>query len=248
VGSDYPAPSPPWQGLITRRSAASGLQPAYQGVYRPRVPTTAAIVTFLLGSVIFVVVPGPSVFFILGRAIALGRRAALATAAGNLLGVLVLVVGVSVGIGTLVDRFAIALTVLKLLGAAYLVWLGVQAIRHRGELSATLTAEAGAPKAGRAFREGAIVGITNPKAIIFFSAFLPQFVDTTRPSPATQMLILGLLFCVLASGMDTLWALVAGTARDWFASSPARLRRMGGAGGLIMIGMGVGVAAMGRQN
>jgi threonine/homoserine/homoserine lactone efflux protein len=206
------------------------------------VPTTAAVVTFLLGSAVFVVVPGPSVLFILGRAIALGRRAALATAAGNLLGVLVLVVGVSAGIGTLVERVTVALTVLRLVGAAYLVWLGVQAIRHRGELAAALTDAARAPKAGRAFREGAIVGITNPKAIVFFSAVLPQFVDATRPSPATQMLVLGLMFCVLASGVDMLWALVAGTARDWFAGSPARLRRMGGAGGLVMIGMGVGVA------
>ncbi len=168
-------------------------------------PTTAAILTFLLGSAIFVVVPGPSVFFILGRAIALGRRAALATAAGNLLGVLVLVVGVSVGIGTLVERFAVALTVLKLLGAGYLVWLGVQAIRHRGELAAAVSDPARVPKIGRALREGVVVGITNPKAIIFFSAVLPQFVDTTRPGPTTQMLVLGLLFCVLASGMDALW-------------------------------------------
>ncbi len=217
-------------------------------IYRDEVPTAAATVTFLLGSLVFVVVPGPSVFFILGRAIALGRRAALATAAGNLAGVLVLVAAVSLGVGTLVERVAVALTVLKLLGAAYLIWLGVQAYRHRGELVAALTDAAKMPPAGRAFREGTVVGLTNPKAIIFFGAVLPQFVDYSRPSLTTQMLVLGVIFCVLASSMDALWALLAGTARDWFATSPVRLRRMGGGGGLLMIGMGVGIAATGRQN
>lgn len=218
------------------------------GVHCQRVPTAAAIVTFLLGSLVFVLVPGPSVLFILGRAIALGRRAALATAAGNLAGVLLLVVGVSFGIGTLVERFAVALTVLKLLGAAYLVWLGVHAFRHRGELAGALTDPARRPRAGRAFREGVVVGVTNPKAIVFFAAVLPQFADPARASPAAQMLVLGLLFCALASGTDGAWALAAGTARDWLARSPARLRRLGGAGGLIMIGMGLGIAATGRQN
>jgi len=177
-------------------------------IYRDEVPTAAATVTFLLGSLVFVVVPGPSVFFILGRAIALGRRAALATAAGNLAGVLVLVAAVSLGVGTLVERVAVALTVLKLLGAAYLIWLGVQAYRHRGELVAALTDAAKMPPAGRAFREGTVVGLTNPKAIIFFGAVLPQFVDYSRPSPTTQMLVLGVIFCVLASSMDALWALL----------------------------------------
>jgi threonine/homoserine/homoserine lactone efflux protein len=212
------------------------------------VPTLAATLAFLLGSVVFVLVPGPSVFFILGRAIALGRRAALATAAGNLLGVVVLVVAVAFGVGALVERLAVALTVLKFIGAAYLVWLGLHAYRSRGELVEALADSTKLPGARRAFRQGVMVGLTNPKAIIFFAAVLPQFVDTTRPSPGIQMLVLGLLFCLLASTVDALWAFFAGTARDWFATSSARLRRMGAAGGLIMIGMGVGVAATGRQS
>lgn len=211
-------------------------------------PTTTAIAAFLLGSLVFVLVPGPSVLFVLGRAIAFGRRVALATALGNLAGVLVLVSDVSFGVGTLIERVAIALTVLKYVGAAYLVWLGIQAIRHRRRLVDALTDPDRRPRANRAFREGVIVGLTNPKAIVFFSAVLPQFVDTAAGNPATQMLVLGLLFCVLASTMDAIWALTAGTARDWFATSPTRLRRLGGAGGLIMIGMGVGVAAAGRQH
>lgn len=188
-------------------------------------PTTTAIVAFLLGTAVFVVVPGPSVFFILGRAVALGRRAALLTAAGNLAGVLVIVGAVSLGVGAVVERVAVALLVLKLAGAAYLVWLGVQAWRHRGDGPVAVTGMSGR----RAFREGVIVGLTNPD----------------RGTVTGQMLVLGVLFCALASTVDALWALGAGTARDWFARSPRRLRAMGGAGGLVMIGMGIGVATTG---
>jgi threonine/homoserine/homoserine lactone efflux protein len=216
--------------------------------YDDRMPTASAVTTFLLGSLIFVLVPGPSVFFVLGRAIALGRRAALATAAGNLAGVLLLVVAVSFGVATLIERVAVALAVLKYVGAAYLVWLGIQAFRHRRQLGEALDNPAGRPRSGRAFREGVVVGITNPKAIVFFGTVLPQFVDPLGGHSATQMLVLGLLFCVLASTMDGIWAFTAGTARDWFAASPTRLRRLGGTGGLIMVGLGVSVAASGRQN
>lgn len=204
--------------------------------------------TFLLGSLIFVLVPGPSVLFVVGRAVALGRRAALATAAGNLAGVLLLVVAVSFGVTTLVERVAIALTMLKYVGAAYLVWLGIQAVRHRRQLVDALNDPSLGPRSGRAFREGIVVGLTNPKAIVFFGAVLPQFVDPHDGNATTQMLVLGLLFCVLASTMDAIWALTAGTARDWLASSSTRLRRLGGTGGLIMIGLGIGIAASPRQN
>ena len=132
-------------------------------------PTSSATVAFLLGSLVFVLVPGPSVFFILGRAIALGRRAALATAAGNLLGVLVLVLAVSLGLGALIERSAVVLMILQFAGAAYLVWLGIQAFRHRGRLAASVDHVGGRQRAGRTFREGFFVGITNPKAIVFFA-------------------------------------------------------------------------------
>ncbi|WP_085910710.1 MULTISPECIES: LysE family translocator [Pseudonocardia] len=210
-------------------------------------PSTAAIVAFLLGTLVFVVVPGPSVLFIIGRAVALGRRAALATVAGNLSGVLVIVAAVSLGIGAVIERFAVALTVLKFAGAAYLIVLGVQAWRHRGD--APDPSDAATGRAGRrAFRQGLVVGLTNPKAIVFFAAVLPQFVDPSRGTAAGQMLVLGLLFCALASMVDLGWALGAGSARDWFARSPGRLRATGGAGGLALVGMGIGVAATGRPD
>jgi threonine/homoserine/homoserine lactone efflux protein len=211
-------------------------------------PSSAAVLTFFLGTLVFLVVPGPGMLFILGRAIALGPRAALVTAAGNYIGVLVLLAGVSVGVGVLVERVAAALVVLKFVGAAYLIWLGVQAYRHRGRLAATLKEPTTAPLPGRAFVEGSVVGLTNPKAIVFFATVLPQFTDPAQGMIGLQVAVFGLVFCTLAAAMDAGWALGAGTARDWFATSPRRLRRLGGAGGLTMIGLGLGVAATGHHS
>ena len=93
-----------------------------------------------------------------------------------------------------------------------------------------------------------VVGATNPKVLVLFVALLPQFTDPAGGSPATQMLVLGLLFAVLAATLDSVWGLAAGAARDWFATSPARLRRVGGAGGLMMIGLGATLALTGRRD
>jgi threonine/homoserine/homoserine lactone efflux protein len=90
--------------------------------------------------------------------------------------------------------------------------------------------------------------VTNPKSLVFFAAVLPQFVDAGAGHVTAQMLVLGLVFAVLAAGLDSLWGLAAGAARDWFATSPTRLRRLGGAGGLTMIVMGAGLAFTGRKD
>ena len=98
------------------------------------------------------------------------------------------------------------------------------------------------------FWQGVLVGFTNPKVLIFFAAVLPQFVDVDAGNPITQMLVLGLLFAVIAATLDSMWGLAAGTAREWLATSPSRLRRLGGAGGVMMIVMGAGLAMTGRKD
>lgn len=203
--------------------------------------------TFALAGIVFVVVPGPSVLFIVGRALAHGRRAALSSVAGNTVGVLVPIIAVSLGVGAAVEQSAGLLTVLKLVGAAYLVYLGVHTIRTRGDLAAAL-GRAGGEADRRSFRQGVLVGATNPKVLVFFSAVLPQFVDPAAGSAAVQMLVLGGLFAVCASTLDAMWGLGAGAARDWFATSPARLRAVGGTGGVMMIVMGAGLAVSGRRD
>ncbi len=210
-------------------------------------PSAATLLTFTLAGVILVVIPGPSVLFIVGRALAHGRRAALLSVAGNTTGASIVVVVVALGYGAVASRSVEVFTVLKLAGAAYLVYLGAQTFRHRGGLAAALAGPA-APAQGRLYWQGVVVGVTNPKVLIFFAAVLPQFVDVKAGSATGQMLVLGLLFALIAATLDSTWGLLAGAAREWFATSPSRLRLVGGAGGLMMIGLGLGLAVTGRKD
>ncbi|MFC4950635.1 LysE family translocator [Pseudonocardia sp. GCM10023141] len=210
-------------------------------------PTVSTLLTFALAGVVLVVIPGPSVLFIVGRALAHGRRAALTSVAGNTVGASLVVLVVAFGFGAVAAESVEVFTVLKLVGAAYLIYIGVQTFRSRGDLAAALTGPAG-PLGKRLFLQGVIVGVTNPKVLVFFAAVLPQFVDAHAGNPVTQMLVLGLLFAVLASSLDSMWGLAAGFARNWFVTSPARLRRVGGIGGIMIIAMGAGLAVSGRRD
>jgi threonine/homoserine/homoserine lactone efflux protein len=210
------------------------------------VPSLDTLVTFALAGILLVVVPGPSVLFIVGRALAQGRRAALLSVAGNTTGAALVVVVVALGLGAVAAASSAVFTTIKIVGAVYLVYLGVQTIRHRGELGAAL-AGGTQGEAGRIYRQGVVVGATNPKVLVFFAAVLPQFVDPVAGSTTTQMLVLGLLFAVLAAVLDSMWGLAAGSARDWFATSPVRLRRLGATGGATMVALGAGLAVSGRS-
>ncbi|OEJ59303.1 lysine transporter LysE [Streptomyces agglomeratus] len=211
--------------------------------------STDRLLGFAAMSFLLIVIPGPSVLFVIGRALAQGRRrAALTTVVGNTLGAYVLVVAVALGVGSVVERSVLAFTALKLVGAAYLVYLGVKAVRQRGALHASLTGDGAASGGLRTLWEGFAVGVANPKTIVFFAAVLPQFVDRSQGHVPLQMLVLGLAFNVIAVASDSVWGLVAATTRSWFARSPQRLAVIGGVGGLTMIGLGVTVAATGRKD
>jgi threonine/homoserine/homoserine lactone efflux protein len=209
--------------------------------------TTSSVLTFALAALVVIVVPGPSVLFTIGRALSVGRRDAVLSVVGNGLGVLAQVILIAVGLGALVAASATAYTAVKLAGAAYLVWLGVKAIRHRRDTAVALRAGVSGLPGARlpVLRTGFVVGVTNPKTVVFLSALLPQFVDRSGVA-SLQMLALGALFAAMAVALDSCWALAAGQVRDWFASSPRRLERIGGAGGAMMIGLGAGVAVSGR--
>ncbi|WP_405147661.1 LysE family translocator [Nocardia salmonicida] len=211
--------------------------------------SSAHLVSFAGLAFLLVIVPGPSVLFTIGRALTVGRRSALMTVLGNSIGVYGQVVAVAFGLGAVVAASAAVFTAIKLVGAAYLVYLGVQAIRHRDALRTAFHAEqtVDAHRPAPALRDGLIVGITNPKNIVFLAALLPQFVDTTHAVPQ-QMLILGLCIPVFGLIFDSLWALVAGSARSWFARSPRRLAAVGGTSGLVMIGLGTSLALTGRKD
>lgn len=210
-------------------------------------PSADSFLAFALASFLLVIVPGPSVLFVISRGVALGRRAALATVAGNAAGVYVQVLFVAVGLGAVISRSAVVFNVIKFAGAAYLVYLGVQAFRHRRQLSTVLDVAGTYRPTRHLLREGFLVGIANPKAAVFFAAILPQFVNPDGAPAGVQMAALGLVFVLIALLSDSVWGLAAGSARAWLAASPRRLELLGGAGGLTMIGLGVGLAASGGR-
>jgi threonine/homoserine/homoserine lactone efflux protein len=208
------------------------------------------ILAFAALVAVLIAVPGPCVLFTVSRALAVGRRSALYTVIGNEIGEYAQVVCVAFGVGALVERSAEVFEIVKWAGAAYLVYLGVQAIRHRQAMSDAVAARAVPPRAFRAIRQGFVVGVTNPKTIVIFVVMLPEFTDRGAghlPVQA-QMLVLGALFAVMALVLDSAWAAAAGTARQWLARSPRRLALIGGTSGLVMIGLGISVAATGRSD
>ncbi len=191
--------------------------------------------------------------FVVGRALSLGRRAALVTVAGNAAGFYVQVVLVALGLGAIVERSVAVFTAIKLIGAVYLVWVGVQAIIHRranARLAVTVNgAEGSDVLAHRSlFVDGFVVGVANPKTIVFFAAILPQFVAVGGAPAGLQMLALGVIFAMIALVSDSVWGLAAGTARQWFVGSPRRLELVGAAGGAAIVGLGVRLALTRRGN
>ncbi|WP_411113117.1 LysE family translocator [Streptomyces sp. 029-5] len=212
--------------------------------------STDRFLAFAAMSLLVIVIPGPSVLFVIGRALAHGRRTAMATVLGNVIGSYALVVAVALGIGALVERSVTVFLAVKLAGAAYLVFLGVQAFRHRKDMRASAMAAPAGPARGdlRTVGDGFVVGITNPKGVVFFAAVLPQFVDHSAGHLPVQMLLLGLVPIAIGLVTDTLWGLGAAAARTWFARSERRLAAVGGAGGCAMIGLGVTVAVTGRAD
>jgi threonine/homoserine/homoserine lactone efflux protein len=199
---------------------------------------------------VLIAIPGPSVLFTISRALTVGRRAALLTVVGNELGLCVQVVAVAFGVGAVLRAWADALLVIKLAGAVYLVFLGVSAIRHRQSLAAALAARVTPVSPWRAIRDGFAVGAANPKTLVFFIAVLPSFTRSGSgawPEQA-QLLVLGALFPAIAVVLDSVWAAVAGTVRQWLVASPRRLAMIGGTGGLVMIGLGVSLAVTGRKD
>jgi threonine/homoserine/homoserine lactone efflux protein len=203
---------------------------------------------FGIAAFILIAIPGPSVVFVIGRALAYGRAAALASVVGNSLGLLLVLVLVSLGLGAIVQESVTVFLVLKLAGAAYLVYLGVQAIRHRRDIDVR---RAGQPTGARlpwstAMRQGFVVGVSNPKAFMIFAALLPQFLDRGAGHVQTQMLLLGLIAFVIGLVSDSVWALAASQLRQWFNASPRRGEALSSVGGVSMIGLGIGMAVTGE--
>lgn len=201
---------------------------------------------------VVIVIPGPSVLFIVGRALQHGRRDAMMSVVGNTGGELVHAALVAAGIGAVIATSATAFVVLKFVGGGYLVYLGIQAVRHRRDGLDVVAGSVDAPvvparrPVRRVLAESFTVGVANPKTLVFVAAVLPQFVDPAAGPAWAQILILGVLFAAIALVSDGAYALVAASARDWFARSPRRWERMRATGGVMIASLGVVLMASRR--
>jgi threonine/homoserine/homoserine lactone efflux protein len=205
---------------------------------------------FGLVALVVIAIPGPSVVFTVARALTYGRAVALINVVGNSLGLLTALLLVVLGLGQVVATSETVYQIVKLGGAVYLVYLGVQALRHRHAISVSGEGRSEGPPLGlmTALRQGFMVGFTNPKGYVMFVALLPQFLDRSRGHASLQMLLLGLIAFVIGFCSDSLWAILASQLRRWFNASPRRGRALGTVGGMSMIGLGVAVAVGGRPD
>ncbi len=197
---------------------------------------------YIVAAMVIILAPGPSVLFVIARAIAWGRKTAVFTVAGNVTGAFVLSTFVAFGLGPILQSSDLAYIAVQWGGGLYLIYLGIDAIRHRTVHAAEMKNQGDiAPTVRRSIRDGFWVGALNPKGLVFYAAVLPQFIDRDRGHITGQLILLGAIFSILAFISDGSWGLLAGTARQWLATDPKRLEKLRATGGSIMIILGISV-------
>jgi|SRR5579863_3235000 len=208
----------------------------------------AHLIPFLITVYVLILIPGPSVVFTVSRGVALGRRAALATVLGNTSGLMLQLLVVVAGLGAILSKSETIFLVMKLLGGAYLMLLGIRSIRDRRKLAHLLSPAAVPARSLRTtVREGFLVGATNPKGLVIFTAVLPTFIDRAQGHATLQLATLGLICGLVAAVSDSSWAVASGSARAWLGRSPKRLEWMSAGGGVTMIALGAGLVITGRR-
>lgn len=209
-------------------------------------PGAANLGLFISAAVVLLVVPGPSVLYIFARSVEQGRLAGFVSILGIHTATLVHVAAAALGLSAILASSALAFSVVKYAGAAYLIWLGLKKIFGRVEASdADITLQR--QSYARLFRDGFIVNLLNPKTALFFLAFLPQFVEVSAGHVAIQIAVLGLIFILLGFMTDGCYALAAGTAGDWLKRSRGYLKFERYVSGVLFIGLGLTAAFAGNQ-
>ena len=204
------------------------------------------LAAFLATVYVLILIPGPSVLFIVSRAVALGRRAALLTVIGNTSGLLLQLGLVALGLGSLLSSSQTASAIIRLAGGAYLVLLGLRSISGARKPDTTAHEPATTGARGttiKILREGLLVGATNPKGLVILTAILPAFIDRSRGHQTWQLVSMGLIVAALAMLSDSIWAIASGTARHRLRTSA---RAMSTIGGIVMIALGLAVASTAR--
>lgn len=208
-------------------------------------PGAAGIGLFVSAALVLLIVPGPAVLYIFARSVEQGRRAGFVSILGIHVATLVHVAAAALGLSALLASSALAFSIVKYAGAAYLIWLGLRKIFGRAEPVGAIPVT---PHGHwRLFRDGFVVNLLNPKTALFFLAFLPQFVEVERGHVAMQVAFLGILFAVLGSVTDGCYALSAGTMGNWLKGSRGYLKVERYVSGVLFIGLGVTAAFAGNN-
>jgi threonine/homoserine/homoserine lactone efflux protein len=208
------------------------------------IPSGQNLALFAGAALVLLVIPGPAVLYIVGRSVAQGRRAGMVSVLGIHVATFIHVLAAALGLAALLLSSALAFSVVKYAGAAYLIWLGLRKIFGPAE-AASPDGERPRYSHARLFRDGLVVNLLNPKTALFFFAFLPQFVDVGRGHVAMQITLLGFVFALLGFCTDSAYALLAGTAGDWLKRSRGYLQFERYGSGLLFIGLGLGAAFSG---
>lgn len=207
-------------------------------------PESTSLLAFVVAALVVLVIPGPGVLYVVARSLGQGRRAGLVSVLGLSLGALFHVGAATAGLSAILLASASAFSIVKLLGAAYLIYLGIRALLSRQSKGGLTPATPTSMR--RIFLDGVIVSVLNPKIAVFFMAFLPQFVGSSGGSPSLQILLLGLLYVALALLTDGAYAMLAGSLRPWLSGRLGALPRY--ISGMVYIGLGVYTALTGRPN
>ena len=208
-------------------------------------PDVTQFALYVAAAFLLAVTPGPGIFYVAARTLAGGRAEGVASSFGTGLGGMVHVLAGSLGVSAIVLASAELFNALKLIGSAYLIWIGFRTIQSaRKDAATALNGGAAASPVGprRAFREGVLVEALNPKTAAFFLAFVPQFVDPSQGSIAVQFVVLGFVSVALNTLADIVVAFAAGGIRDGAAARPRLIRRLREASGAAMVALGIGLS------
>ena len=216
-------------------------------------PEASTLALFAAAAITLLVIPGPSVLYIVTRSVDQGRAAGLASVGGIHVGTLVHVAAAAFGLSALLVSSATAYNAVRWVGAAYLIWLGVRRLLAREEDAAGIAGAGRGPGSRRVglrrvFAQGVVVNVLNPKTALFFFAFLPQFVDTARGSVPFQVLVFGVAFVLLGLVSDGTYALLASTGAGWLRRRPGVARTSRLVSGGVLISLGVTTALAGSRS
>jgi threonine/homoserine/homoserine lactone efflux protein len=210
------------------------------------VPHAATLAAFAATALVLLLIPGPAVLYIVSQSIEHGRRAGITATFGVHAGTLVHITAAAAGLSAILLSSSLAFGAVRIVGAAYLFYLGLRTILARTDQGGAAPA-ARERRLGRIFRQGVLVNVTNPKTALFFFAFLPQFVDANGAAVPEQIVVLGLTFALLGLVTDSAWALLAGTAAEWVRGRSAVRSAQRWVTGCVFIGLGVATALVGSE-